>query len=140
MIYPVNTADANHDNATKSDESCKGDCAANEMTAESNSPANADHNADRQQQSGTKQVRFTDEDGEYLGSVPRKVKLKPSTREEKMFAKPRSDELEGLLKNGTFKKRHKLTLPKGEIKFGAQFADETKRAGQGLKKKSLLVS
>lgn len=59
-----------------------------------------------------KEVRFVDEGGEELGPKSRKLKVKKGSKEDRMFAKPLRDELEGLVKNGTFKRRKKSEVPK----------------------------
>lgn len=79
-------------------------------------------------------------DEEDLGTKPRKVKVRPGSREERMFTQPRRDELNGLLKIGTFLPRKLTEVPDGARFFGARFVDEIKRAGQGLRKKSRFVS
>lgn len=56
-----------------------------------------------------------------------------------MFRQPRRDELEGLLKNGTFKPRDMAEVPQGAGVFGSRFADEIKKLTHGLRKKSSLV-
>lgn len=80
------------------------------------------------------------EPAEDLGTVPRKVTVKPGTKEEIIFAQPRKDELNGLLRNGTFKPIERSQVPSGSRVFNARFVDNMKRAGEGLRKKSRFVS
>lgn len=77
---------------------------------------------------------------EDLGTVPRKVTVKPGTKEAAMFAQTRRDELNGLVQNGTFRPIKRSDVPNGSRIFNARFVDEIKRAGEGLRKKSRLVS
>lgn len=65
-----------------------------------------------------KKVRLMYKDGDDLGNEPRKVKFNKGSKEERMFARPRREELEGLMKNGTFKRRKKSKIPKGTGIFG----------------------
>lgn len=53
---------------------------------------------------------------------------------------PLREELEGLLRNGTFKPINTSDVPKGAKIFGSRFVDEIKKAAHGLRKKSRLVS
>lgn len=77
---------------------------------------------------------------EDLGTVLKKITAKPGTKEEQMFAETHKAELEGLLRNGTFKPVKIADLPPGHRIFGARFDDEIKKAEAGLSKKSRLVS
>lgn len=56
-----------------------------------------------------------------------------------MFAQPRKDELDGLLRNGTFKPIKRSQVPTISRIFNARFFDEIKRAGEGIRKKSRFV-
>lgn len=79
-------------------------------------------------------------DGEYLVTQPRKVTVKPRSKEEAMFAAPRLAKLEGLVKNRTLKPIKLSKVPKKARIFNTRFVDEIKRAEKGLKKKSRFVS
>lgn len=56
-----------------------------------------------------------------------------------MFNKPRQEDLEGLLRNGTFRPIDKKDIPQGARVFGSRFVDEIKKAAHGLGEKSSLV-
>lgn len=58
----------------------------------------------------------------------------------KDFEKSRRQELDGLIKNGTFIPVDKKDIPEGARVFGSRFIDEIKRAGQGQRRKSRLVA
>lgn len=77
---------------------------------------------------------------EDLGTKPWKVKVTPGSKEEEMFKKPRQEELEGLLRNGTFKPIDSKYMPQGARVFGSRFVDEIKKAAHGLRNNSRWVS
>lgn len=66
--------------------------------------------------------------------------VKPGSKEERIFSKPHRDELNRLLKNGTFKPIHAFNVPKSSRILNARFVDEIKKAGKGLRKKSRFVA
>ena len=86
------------------------------------------------------QVTLDDGDEVDLGTEARKVKVKKGSAEERAFKQSRKDELDGLLKDGTFKPVHESTIKGSKRIFGSRFIDELKRAGDILKKKSRLVA
>lgn len=67
-----------------------------------------------------------------LGTVPRKIKVKKGTPEERAFAESRKKDLYGLVKNGTFVPVPRSEVPEGHRVFGSRFVDELKRVGETL--------
>lgn len=68
-----------------------------------------------------------------------------STEEKKVnmgrhFEQSRKDELIGLFKEGTLVVTKLSEMSNGEKTFGSRFVDEVKKAGEGLRNKSRLVS
>ena len=66
--------------------------------------------------------------------------MKRGSKEEAAFAQPRRDELDGLLKDGTFVPVKLSNVPESSRIFGSRFVDEIKKVGKGLRKKSRLVA
>ena len=56
------------------------------------------------------------------------------------FKDARHTELTGLIENGTFTPIPRQSIPTGTRIFGSRFIDEIKRAGTGMRKKSMLVA
>lgn len=75
-----------------------------------------------------------------LGDEARKVDVKRGSLEEKAFSASRKTELEGLLRDGTFKPTQLSDVPHSTRIFGCRFVDELKKVGAQLKKKSRLVA
>lgn len=98
-----------------------------------NSPSSkGKHSSDASHDGGCASVQdaqaYAAADHEDLGSQPRKVKVKPGSKEERMFKGPRLAELRGLMDSGTFKPIKLKEVPKGARIFNARFVDEIKRA------------
>lgn len=61
-------------------------------------------------------------------------------RNAEIFAKSRAEELQGLLKNGTFEVMSEENIPIGTRVFGSKFVDQVKQAITGVRYKSRLVA
>lgn len=71
---------------------------------------------------------------------PRKFNVKRGFPDERSFAESHKDELDGFIREGTFKVTKEAKLDQSVRIFGSRFVDEIKNVGERLKRKPRLVA